>query len=109
MVGAVQKYHGGLISFRKKLGQESERKPNGYWESLENAIVEAKKAMEENGWGELPNDNMLRKSGHSSLGFAISKHHGGFLSFRELLSQEMNITSEREQLEALLESYVGKN
>jgi len=64
------------------------RKPNGYWQSLENTSAEALKAMEEQGWETLPSHDLLRKHGYSPLKSAIYKHHGGIRKFRVKLGQQ---------------------
>ena len=104
---AISKYYGGMGKFRKLLGQEELKKPNGYWNSLENTISEAKKIMEENSFDQLPSQQRLGELGYSSLGAAISNYHGGFVYFREILNEELGIKSEKEHLTELLEDYVG--
>lgn len=44
---AVCRYHGGFPVVREKMGEEIERKPNGYWESWENVERELRALMEE--------------------------------------------------------------
>src|SRR3989344_1892676 len=60
----------------------------GTWKSLEYTIGQAKKIMENEGWTELPNAQILAEAGYSNLANAISTHFEGFRKFRELLNQE---------------------
>ena len=83
--GAIAKYHGGLNKFRQDLGEKSFRQGNGYWRNIENCIEVAKDVIDEE--GHLPPSRKLNELGYSSLAYAISKHHGGFPKFRELLDQ----------------------
>jgi hypothetical protein len=85
---AINKYHGGIRGVRKMLGQSNPTKPNGFWEDQDNALAEAGKAMEEQGWTTLPSGDVLEGHGYSALSNGISKHHGGFLRFRTLMGQE---------------------
>jgi|SRR3989344_4135042 len=66
----------------------SKYKPNGYWKKIDNTLAEAKKAMEEQLWNELPGSDTLYDKGYGSLRYAISSYHGGFHKFRKLLGQE---------------------
>jgi len=84
---AITKYHGGTPSFRATLGQTNTRKTNGYWESLDNTLAEARKAMEEQGWDALPSHGDLTKHGYASLSYAISKYRGKIQTFRTTLGQ----------------------
>jgi hypothetical protein len=81
---AIHRYHGGFPNFREKhFGEEPFKKPNRYWNSLDNCLDEAKKIMKEQEVDRLPSSNKLKERGYSSLSMAISKHHGGFSNFRE--------------------------
>ena len=64
-----------------------DRKPSGYWQSLDNVILEARILIEEKGFSTLPSFNQLMDLGYSSLCYAIQKYHGGFHSFRESLGE----------------------
>jgi hypothetical protein len=66
----------------------NERKVYGYWKDEGNALAEARKAMREQGWENLPSADILGEHGYSSLGFAIKKYHGGIQEFRLSLGQE---------------------
>jgi len=84
---AITNYHGGIQGFRTKLGQQNPQKPPGYWQKLENVLVEATKAMEEQKWDTIPSAKKLTKHGYTSLRTAINKYHGGFITFRTTLGQ----------------------
>jgi hypothetical protein len=103
---AISKYHGGFTNFRELLGEELSRKPRGYYQSLENTISEAKKVMEEHGFDKFPSGNKLIEIGYVSLSDAISRYHGGFHNFREILNQEIGIKSKEEHLTELVEDYL---
>ena|SRR3989344_5427540 len=60
----------------------------GTWKSLEYTIGQAKKIMENEGWTELPNAQILAEAGYSNITNPIIKYHGGFHKFRELLGQK---------------------
>ena len=60
-----------------------ERKPNGYWHSLETTISESKKLMKEHNLDKFPTQKELIERGYSCLNIAISRYHGGFPNFRE--------------------------
>ena len=103
---AISRYHGGFHNFwEKHLGEELLRKPSGYY-TLENTISESKKVMEEHGFDKFPSGNKLKELGYSSLSDAISRYHGGFHNFREILNQEIGIKSKEEHLTELVEDYL---
>jgi len=85
---SITVYHGGFHKFRRSLGQRELQRPYGYWMNVENAKKEALRAMEEQGWDELPNDKSLNKHGYSSLTRAIGKYHKGMRAFRKILEQK---------------------
>jgi hypothetical protein len=60
----------------------------GYWQKLADTTSETKKLMKEQGVDILPSSNKLTELGYSGLSNAISKYHGGFSKFRELLGQK---------------------
>jgi len=66
----------------------TKRKPAGYWESLENTIAEAMRAMEEQEWDTLPTQTELNNHGYNSLNKSIIKYHGGIRTFRTKLGQQ---------------------
>jgi len=83
----ISKYHGGMQQFRTTLGQTNTKKPNGYWENLENVVVEARQAMQEQEWNTLPTQQELKTHRYHSLASSISKYHGGLNTFRTTLGQ----------------------
>jgi hypothetical protein len=104
---AIKEYHGGFPNFREKhLGEKLSRKPRNYWKSLENTISGSKEVMEEIGVDRLPSGYKLTKLGYGWLMNAISRHHGGFTNFREILNQEIGIKSKEEHLTELVEDYL---
>jgi len=84
---ALNKYHGGIHSFRTKLGQTNSQKPRGYWQSLDNTITEAKQIMQEQGWSAIPTAKKLANHGYSAFSHALRRHHGGLNKFRTTLGQ----------------------
>ena len=64
------------------------------------------KQNEKIGCEELPPQWILNNNGYNSLSAAISTYHGGFPRFRELLNQHLGRSSDKNQLETLLESYI---
>ena len=107
LASAIIKYHGGFRKFRELLGEDQREKPKGYWKNIENLIFEVEKAMKKEEWNNLPKTSKLKELGYNQIVNAICKYHGGLLALRELLRQRQGIPSEREQLEGLLEEYVG--
>ncbi|MBR9705962.1 hypothetical protein GOV14_02935, partial [Candidatus Pacearchaeota archaeon] len=99
--------HEGFIAFRELLGQENNMLPRGYWDKLENRLNGAKEAMEKKDWEVLPSEEVLKKEGYSPLSYAISDHEG-FPAFREKLNQYLGKKSEKEEIECLLEKYIGR-
>jgi len=84
---AISKYHGGIQTFRTKLGQTNTKKPQKYWQSLDNTLIEAQQAMFNEGWTVLPSADQLEKKGYSPLNNAINKYYGGLPAFRTKLGQ----------------------
>jgi phosphoribosyl-dephospho-CoA transferase len=82
---AINKYHGGFIEFRKRLGQQT---LFGRWKNLDYTVRQAKRAMKEQGWKTLPSSDALRANGYGGLAGAISLYHGGLTAFRIKLGQE---------------------
>ena len=82
------------------------RKPNKFWESLENTLLEAKEVMKEHNLDRLPSGNKLQELGYSGLSAAISRSYGGFHNFREILNQELGIKSKEKHLTELVEDYL---
>jgi len=104
---AISRHHGGLNKFRTKLGQQNRERPKGYWQSLENTLSEARKAIKEQGWGTLPSHETLKEHGYSPLGQAISKYYGGIHNFRKLFTEHQTGKTPKQQLEELLDVYIA--
>jgi superoxide dismutase len=85
---AISKYHGGMHTFRKALGQEQLQRERGAWKDITYVIQQAKEAMEKEGWEKLPGYQVLEDKGYGALNNAIQKHHGGMNALRKLLGQE---------------------
>lgn len=75
--------------------------------NLEYVIKETHKVLDENNWEKLPPPKTLIDSGYKKLTYAIMRHHSGFKIFRERLRECMNQPSDKDQLEEMLEKYVG--
>jgi len=104
---AISNYHGGFPNFREKhFGEELLKKPSGYWESLETCLDTSKSLMKEHGLDTLPSQKKFQELGYGSLSLAISKYHGGFPNFREIMNQELGIKSKEEHLTELVEDYL---
>jgi len=104
---AIIQYHGGMYTFREKLGQTNITKPHGYWQSLDNTLAEARKAIQQHRWNTLPLQQELRKHRYSALSKAISKYHGGLIFFRRLLTEHQTGKTTKQQLEELLDEYIA--
>ncbi len=88
---------------------EFERKEikKGLWKDLAYVLYRAALFIEENNLDDLPSVRILGKNKMSSLAHAISSYQGGFPAFRERLREYMGLPSQHNQLEILLEQYVG--
>ncbi|MEK6878120.1 MAG: hypothetical protein AABY22_00850, partial [Nanoarchaeota archaeon] len=82
------------------------QRKHGVWKSLDFVIEEAKKIMKIEGWSEFPGEKSLSKN-YSSIAHAISKYHGGFPAFRQLLNERLGIQSGESQLEDIIDEYIG--
>ena len=69
----------------------TDRKPNGYWLNINNALAEARKAMENEEWETLPDNRTLIKNGYSKLAQSIRESHRGYYKFRKLLRDKPKI------------------
>jgi len=107
LTNSIGRHHGGIQHFRTKLGQTNTKKPQGYWQKLENTIKEAQQIMQTRGWTTLPSKTQLEKQGCSSLSTAINTYHGGFHTFRKLLTQQITGKTQKQQLEELLDEYIA--
>ena len=108
LTSSIQSYHGGFHKFREELGQSQMRTPNGQWRGFDFTVQQALKAMQEHGWDNLPPCNVLEDSNLNGLALAISRYHGGFPRFRELLRQHLSLPTEQDQLTNLLEAYLDE-
>ncbi len=94
------RYHGGLNAVKERLGYQIEQKPNGYWKDFENLEKELQPIITQ--LGHFPNDRELKNIGKSSVTYAINKYHGKFKAVKQKMGY-----SETQQLENLLEDYIG--
>jgi len=85
---AAHRYHGGMAGLRGLLGQGLLVHPKGFWHDPLNVVAEARAAMEKEGWDYLPSQNVLTKSGYSSL-VRAARYHSGMSGLRKLLGQEV--------------------
>jgi len=92
--------YGGFGKFRKLLGLDETRKPEGYW-NLKNTLAECRALIEEKGY--LPSAKELIKIKKSSLITSINKH-GGYYKIRETLGLPLLRTSNH--LEKAVQEYV---
>lgn len=88
LAAAISKYHGGLPRIRQHLGQENPQLSSGTWQSLEYCIKNAENAMKELHTKTLPDNKKLKEQGYGQLSDAITKYHGGFHNFRQILGQD---------------------
>jgi hypothetical protein len=101
--------HHGMSKIRSSLGQENERVGHGNWKDLGFTIQKAKEVIEKNELDFLPKSYELQRMGYTSLIAAISKYHGGFISFKEKFEEKTGISSlDRKQLERILNNYVNQ-
>ena len=107
LVTSISRHHGGFHKVRELLGEKQKESPKGIWKNLEYTIDRATEVIEQQGYDTLPTRETLMSLGHGGLAKAICNHHGGIIAFRELLRQSQGLPSERQQLEGILESYVG--
>ncbi len=106
-VNAINKYYGGFRKFREILGQRQKKLVDGQWKDLEFTLNYTKNLIEKYGWQNLPNQNVLFKSGESGLVNSIRLYHGGFPAFRIKLNQYLGRKTEKEELERLLRRYTN--
>lgn len=79
---AIVQYHGGFVAFRKAL---SLKQIKGILREPKDALGYAKRLMKEHKWETLPGSSRLIELGYTQLVTAVTRHHGGFHRFRELL------------------------
>lgn len=100
----IIRYHNGMTSVRKKLGEDLKIKRNGYWKNWDNVKNELLPLIAE--YGYLPGGWTLNKIGKKSLVRAISHYHGGMTKIRERMQEYIPVRSEQ-NLKQFLEDYVG--
>lgn len=59
----------------------SKRKPRGYWENIDNVILELEPLIKK--YGRLPSNSEMASEGMTSLSRYIAKYHGGAISLAE--------------------------
>jgi len=107
LLNAIHNHHGGFSNFRKLLGQDQLRRKYGSLKDTEYIFQEIQEIMARERWDDFPSSTKLAESGYSSIVYAIVRYHGGFPVFREKLNGHMNVSSETDRLESLLETYAG--
>ena len=107
LMSAINRYHGGLRVFRDKIGQKQKIMPFGSWQDLDFVINYSQNIIKEHKREILPTFKELCALGYSSLAVAISKYHGGFPIFRQLLNERLGIPSNQVRLEKILDQYIG--
>jgi hypothetical protein len=98
---------GGFEKFREELGEISTRVKRGSWKNIDYIISESLRAVKEIGTDELPSRDVLKRFGYGNLAEAIRRYAGGFPEFRKQLSQYLGRPSSGQQLEGVLEHYLG--
>jgi len=101
---AITEYHGGYPAFREHLGKPLVIKD---WSDEDFAIDEAIEFMDEHGFERLPSSAIMQDLGYSSLSSSIYKYHGKIKRFRELLRKRRQEMSDKDQLEIILDDYIG--
>jgi len=86
-VNSVNRHHGGMYAFRKRIGQNVIKLPNGYWDKWENAEPEIRKLRDE--LGHFPNQKELQAKKQGSLACAISRTHGGMNEVRQRMGEHI--------------------
>lgn len=102
---AITDFHGGFNKMKSALGYEEGSKRRGFWKNKENVFNETKKMMDENKLISFPSARKFQELGHSTIVAAIFQYHGGLSEFRSYYEQRVNIPSEKQQLENLLNNY----
>ncbi len=105
---AIGNYPGGLDKFYEDLGTDAERWTTpGYWKDEENLLSEIDSFLQTNELDNLPPYQVISQMGRQDIVRAIVRHHGGFNSFRPKLNEHLGIESDCDQLELLLDKYIG--
>ncbi|MEK6871624.1 MAG: hypothetical protein AABX16_01855 [Nanoarchaeota archaeon] len=107
LCAGIQKTYGSYKLFREQKGLPKDiQVESGKWKNLEFTLQQAKKFMDKQGLEEFPGSLTLSKCGHSSLGAAIEKYHGGLPLFREKLYEYIGKSQvQTSQLESFLQEY----
>ena len=103
LVGAIYKYHGGIVAVRKKLGQQQLRKPLNYWKDPNNIQQEAIKILKELQTDTLPSSRFLTHQGYANFVVAVQNYHGGIPVLRKRLQESLGVEN---SLELFLTEYV---
>ncbi len=103
LASAISQYPGGYYEIRTLLGEEWAR---GSSKNIDYITQKVVSIMEKHNLQDLPSRLELRRLGYGVIGDAIAVNHGGFLAFRERLSQIHAIKSEKEKLEDLLRGFI---
>ena len=92
LYSAIVNHHGGISGLAESMGLMSDRKPLGYWKSIENTEKELKRWIADNEYpeGTMPQSKELYKSGANALMLAIIRHHNGFYATAEKLNLKMS-------------------
>jgi len=88
LLGAASKYYGGLRGLRKLLGQPENLPKPGKWKDPAYITEQALKAMQEQGWTELPSGMVLKEKGYGCITDAANRYYNGLPGLRTLLGQE---------------------
>ncbi|MEK7620544.1 MAG: hypothetical protein AAB413_04900 [Patescibacteria group bacterium] len=80
---AVSSYHGGFATVREKMGEELERRPNGYWESWENVEKGLRALMD--ALGRFPKRDDFRARNMTGLQQSMQRNFGGVPACRRRL------------------------
>ena len=97
----------GYERLRLVLGDKIKKRKDGLLNNLEYITNELKRVIEEQGFKELPAESILKKIGYASIVQALYSYHQGYRSFREKFNRNLGISSDKNQLESILDSYIG--
>ena len=107
LASALQRHHGGINVVRKRMDHgDPIQKPTNYWKDWNNIVRELTEIIQELGY--FPTDSELNRMGKYGLTTAFSKYYGGIKAVRLRLRQEGTLPTEQDQLEQLVEKYIGQ-
>lgn len=88
----ASEYHGGMPVVREKLGQRILRKSSHEVRDINYISAELLNIIESHSElkGETPGISWLNENGYSSIGNAISRHHGGMKKFSLVFEEKRN-------------------